>query len=925
MGNPASYDPAYNFSGFQEYKPDKSLPGDAVDNELENISTAVNDHKRRIEDIRRSDGMVQNGIVTLDSMAPDARHAIDTVATRAEDAAAAAQAARDEVVNPVAPVFLETTGAAGYGPYSMGTNIGSKAGILVSVNGVGTRDFTISGTTFTLSNALPAITSADTITAAMFVGRSIGVPTENTVGVQQLDPEQIPFKVTTNYPRTLAVFGVDDAPGADPQDSAIGAMVTQIPGVNVDMANSRVNVDAWQTGARFQRGEQVIKEVGIPVEDTFRMRSRRLTNTNTNCHWVQDKAFIGPRGQICVLYWDGTAHHSEDNKLVQIESGDGGSSYSAPEFLIRAEASAETTVVGNTDNYSVMSAGLSPNQREILFVQKINASDETYELWDRLLPNHRKVNAGCTLETTNTQSKLRLNWPKHGYRVGEALTFQDLIPNGGADLASGGALNGVTLASGDVTVTAATETYIEFATATPANATQTGIPVTLIARNLVGAFTRTDVTTALEDAYTLAYGALPANGLNYQHSFATDGTSIVVGMQTNDGASLIKFDSIYTIGPVVIPLGFKGGEPTVVYAGSGRWCGFVRGDDYLGSTGRSKFWWSTDNLATFDYDDVRPSNLMGGQTWNEITPLTICNGWVLAARCERTDDPTATVQTRAASLLVYLLKARVDDVFALGAAAFKISIAGRIRWTGAKTNQGGPNAGTGSWVTYTPPLDAVNTAMSELAPNYERAFYIFSGEVETYRGDNDSWSFGQIFALEFEDIEAPGYGILEGGGATSIAPRIETIRNPFSSQLNTHWTAAVGTYQTDPPPTTPVDQTNSVDYKRGGVLYVKDGIGMVHMFGRINADGSAVNPAFRLPAGLWPASDITVMTPAGAAKQNDRSAGTHVFVTIFGANSTNVADRGQVYIDREAAVGLGGAINNISLDGISWLADGAAL
>ncbi|QIG74372.1 hypothetical protein EVC08_060 [Rhizobium phage RHph_N65] len=70
MSDPTIYVPSYSFSGYQATNPAKPLPAPQVDNELANISLSLTETVNALEDIRRSDGQLQNGIVTVDSFSP---------------------------------------------------------------------------------------------------------------------------------------------------------------------------------------------------------------------------------------------------------------------------------------------------------------------------------------------------------------------------------------------------------------------------------------------------------------------------------------------------------------------------------------------------------------------------------------------------------------------------------------------------------------------------------------------------------------------------------------------------------------------------------------------------------------------------------------------------------------------------------------
>lgn len=91
MADPTKYERDYGFANYQASQPNKPLPGAEVDIELDNIADAISGAVDAIKDIRRSDGALQNGIVTLDSLADEIRIDVAADADRAE--AAAEQAA----------------------------------------------------------------------------------------------------------------------------------------------------------------------------------------------------------------------------------------------------------------------------------------------------------------------------------------------------------------------------------------------------------------------------------------------------------------------------------------------------------------------------------------------------------------------------------------------------------------------------------------------------------------------------------------------------------------------------------------------------------------------------------------------------------------------------------------------------------------
>lgn len=71
MPAPPPYVRDFSFAGFQSNNPNRPLPGAALDNELENIEQSLDQTIAGLNDIRRPDGALRNGIVGRDALAPD--------------------------------------------------------------------------------------------------------------------------------------------------------------------------------------------------------------------------------------------------------------------------------------------------------------------------------------------------------------------------------------------------------------------------------------------------------------------------------------------------------------------------------------------------------------------------------------------------------------------------------------------------------------------------------------------------------------------------------------------------------------------------------------------------------------------------------------------------------------------------------------
>jgi hypothetical protein len=97
VATPTKYVREYSFSGYQSTNPKQPLPGPRVDDELTRIQQATGSLVDAMEDIRRSDGKLQNESVTYESLSSDLRKG---AIVRVEDGVA-------EFVNRAAVVSTE--------------------------------------------------------------------------------------------------------------------------------------------------------------------------------------------------------------------------------------------------------------------------------------------------------------------------------------------------------------------------------------------------------------------------------------------------------------------------------------------------------------------------------------------------------------------------------------------------------------------------------------------------------------------------------------------------------------------------------------------------------------------------------------------------------------------------------------------------
>ena len=73
MADPTPYTVSYSFSGYQTANPTLPLPAPSLDAELANIATTLTSTRLAIMDVRRSDGALANGSVTIESLSADVK------------------------------------------------------------------------------------------------------------------------------------------------------------------------------------------------------------------------------------------------------------------------------------------------------------------------------------------------------------------------------------------------------------------------------------------------------------------------------------------------------------------------------------------------------------------------------------------------------------------------------------------------------------------------------------------------------------------------------------------------------------------------------------------------------------------------------------------------------------------------------------
>ena len=114
MANPTPFTRNYGFGAFQQNDPTSPLPGDAVDAQLDNVATSTQEIVSALADVRRADGQLKNGVVTLDALSPGFAEAFRIENNGAVNAAIAAlnQALADAVTGASADTASARADAA---------------------------------------------------------------------------------------------------------------------------------------------------------------------------------------------------------------------------------------------------------------------------------------------------------------------------------------------------------------------------------------------------------------------------------------------------------------------------------------------------------------------------------------------------------------------------------------------------------------------------------------------------------------------------------------------------------------------------------------------------------------------------------------------------------------------------------------------
>lgn len=256
MADPTPYVQAYSFSGFQATNPATPLPAPAVDNELANIETALDATQAALADIRRSDGALQDGVVTSESLATELLIEFADAASLA----IARQAAVPVTGTSLTPVMITT----GLLAFATQTNIGWFVGARLRVAATADPQKFVEGRIVSYLNGVVSI-QVDRINGLneTYSFWNIGFAGEPgaSVGMSQAiyDPRGIAGDVFNRELHTGRVFtpGNPTVPLEAANMQWVQALIDAVIPVGTVLDNPAPTLPAgnwiWATGAQYSR------------------------------------------------------------------------------------------------------------------------------------------------------------------------------------------------------------------------------------------------------------------------------------------------------------------------------------------------------------------------------------------------------------------------------------------------------------------------------------------------------------------------------------------------------------------------------------------------------------------------------------------------------------------------------------------------
>jgi hypothetical protein len=183
MADPTPYTPGYDYSDFEASNPTLPKPGAQLDNDFANIATSIDETIDALKNVRRSDGQLKNGIVTVDSLSTDVRALLgeddylDVVGANIESVVAVAESI--DGVNALAPIADQIVALGGISASIQA--VGAVDDQVVAVAGIAANVTTVAGIAANVSTVAGI---AGSVTAVAAIDDDVALVATNIVAVQ---------------------------------------------------------------------------------------------------------------------------------------------------------------------------------------------------------------------------------------------------------------------------------------------------------------------------------------------------------------------------------------------------------------------------------------------------------------------------------------------------------------------------------------------------------------------------------------------------------------------------------------------------------------------------------------------------------------------------------------------------------------------
>jgi len=369
----------------------------------------------------------------------------------------------------------------------------------------------------------------------------------------------------------------------------------------------------------FKNAVFKIGYVLYPTNDYLNQNTAKVTNAKAYTAWPQDKCYV-INNEIRMWANYGDSHVDPDKRAVVFNSDDSGISYQEGEFLDETANGLTSWSAGTDGTY------------EYVFASTSAVSDSL----------NGAINAAVTTITLNDAYAFQTSGivtidSEQIFYTGKTATTLTGCTRGYNSTTAASHLTAATVSAGILS-------YMNKRT----------VPVSP-GGNTYAAFTRTLLSLPLP-----SFTASPAI---YQHSFASNGGTIVTGASNGDGAWLLKStDQGATWTAYTLQASTNAEEPTVKWDSStSKWYGFIRAGD---AGGLIQFFVASSDLSTINRYAIPSGYFNANAMIDSPVPLVIVDGVIHAFCSYRTGTNEGNASDKNVS--AFYIRAVIADVVANG-------------------------------------------------------------------------------------------------------------------------------------------------------------------------------------------------------------------------------------------------------------------